>query len=316
MQSEHAAGDDISYLTAIEQGYRPIRDVARVTGVNAVTLRAWERRYGLVVPQRTSKGHRLYSPQHIERIQSIVTWLERGVAVSQIKVLLDDQQAVSPAPSDDWQHLRSELTECVAQLAERRLDERFNRVMALYPTRTLIEQLLWPLLDELQQRWRGQFGAALEQAFFHTWLRNKFAARLYHNNRQASGAPVLLAGLDQPAIEPGLWLCAWLLSDSGCPLQLLDSPLPIGELLLAQERIAPRALLLYAGHALSPTQVQRQLPRLASHATVPILLVGPAAHIHRNELSPLPLAGDPLMAHAWMQRQGLLDANEEFPCNS
>ncbi|WP_162873792.1 MerR family DNA-binding transcriptional regulator, partial [Pseudomonas viridiflava] len=31
----------------------PIRDVARQTGVNAVTLRAWERRYGLIVPHRT-----------------------------------------------------------------------------------------------------------------------------------------------------------------------------------------------------------------------------------------------------------------------
>ena len=39
----------------------PIREVARQTGVNAVTLRAWERRYGLIVPHRTEKGHRLYT---------------------------------------------------------------------------------------------------------------------------------------------------------------------------------------------------------------------------------------------------------------
>lgn len=77
---------DLAQLTA--DGLLPIREVARITGVNAVTLRAWERRYGLIVPLRTAKGHRLYDDTHIERIRDIVTWLNRGVAVSQIRTLL------------------------------------------------------------------------------------------------------------------------------------------------------------------------------------------------------------------------------------
>ena len=44
-----------------------IGEVARQTGVNPVTLRAWQRRYGLVVPQRTAKGHRLYTEQDVRR---------------------------------------------------------------------------------------------------------------------------------------------------------------------------------------------------------------------------------------------------------
>ena len=40
----------------------PIRTVSHLTGVNAVTLRAWERRHGLIKPQRTPSGHRLYGP--------------------------------------------------------------------------------------------------------------------------------------------------------------------------------------------------------------------------------------------------------------
>ena len=59
----------------------PIREVVRLTGVNPVTLRAWERRYGLIQPVRTEGGHRLYSQSDIEAIRSIVAWTERGVAV-------------------------------------------------------------------------------------------------------------------------------------------------------------------------------------------------------------------------------------------
>ncbi|MNH24204.1 HTH-type transcriptional repressor YcgE [compost metagenome] len=76
----------------------PIREVARLTGVNPVTLRAWERRYGLIVPTRTDSGHRLYSMSDIERVHSILGWIERGVAVSRIGKILartEPHQALS-----------------------------------------------------------------------------------------------------------------------------------------------------------------------------------------------------------------------------
>ncbi len=66
----------------------PIREVARLTGVNPVTLRAWERRYGLIQPTRTESGHRLYSMTDIERVRSILGWIERGVAVSKVGKIL------------------------------------------------------------------------------------------------------------------------------------------------------------------------------------------------------------------------------------
>ena len=152
--------------------------MARQTGVNAVTLRAWERRYGLIVPQRTPKGHRLYSPEHVQRILTILTWLNRGVAVSQVKQLLDDPASVqrtgAKTTGDD---LRQTLLRPSRNWPNARLDDSVNQAMALYPPRTLCEQLLMPLLADLEQRWQGQFGAQMERVFFYSWLRSKFGAR-------------------------------------------------------------------------------------------------------------------------------------------
>ena len=50
----------------------PIRAVANLTGINPVTLRAWERRYNLITPKRTPKGHRLYSENDIEIIKQVL----------------------------------------------------------------------------------------------------------------------------------------------------------------------------------------------------------------------------------------------------
>ncbi len=62
----------------------PIRTVSEITGVNAVTLRAWERRYGLIKPSRTPKGHRLYSRADIQLVEEILGHLSQGMSISQV----------------------------------------------------------------------------------------------------------------------------------------------------------------------------------------------------------------------------------------
>lgn len=138
--------------TEVPGDWLPIREVARQTGVNAVTLRAWERRYGLIVPHRTAKGHRLYSDEHVQRVMKILTWLNRGVSVSQVKGLIDDNRQDALPPTNDWDALRQTLLVAIGELAERRVDDVFNQAMSLYPPRTLCEQLLLPLLGKSSAR--------------------------------------------------------------------------------------------------------------------------------------------------------------------
>ncbi|BBP74871.1 MerR family transcriptional regulator [Pseudomonas sp. Ost2] len=297
------------YASALAAGWLPIREVARQTGVNAVTLRAWERRYGLIVPHRTPKGHRLFSTEHVQRIQAILTWLNRGVAVRQVKQLLDAPQPPAEPPENDWHRLHHNLVRAIGQLDERQVDDSFNQAMSLYPPRTVCEQLLIPLLAELEQRWQSQFGGQMERTFFYSWLRSKLGARIYHNNRQLKGAPLLLVNQSDLPLEPHLWLTAWLASSADCPVEVFDWPLPPGELALAVEHLKARAVVLYSSKALSLSA----LPRLLSGIGCPRLITGAAVCIHFVELSVysdenpgVSLAEDPLSAHQGLTRLGLL----------
>ncbi|MCF7202581.1 MerR family transcriptional regulator [Pseudomonas oligotrophica] len=293
-------------------GWLPIREVARQTGVNPVTLRAWERRYGLIVPLRTGKGHRLYSAEHVQRIRDILAWLNRGVAVGQIKQLLERQQSVEQIEPNPWRELREQMLAAVERLSERQLDDAFNRALTVYPPRTLCQHLLLPLRDALAARWQGQFGAALEQVLFESWLRNKVAMRLYHSNRQQAGAPLLCASLGAQPVDLGLWLSAWLASASA-PVEVVERSVPLAELGLALERLQPRALLLHAEHGLDKDCLQRQLPRLARQLDAGLLLVGPAVLLQRAELTRqgLLLAEGPLQALEKLALAGLLATDPE-----
>ena len=59
----------------------PIREVARLTGINPITLRAWERRYNLIEPVRTESGHRLYTQEHIDFLHETLRLMEEAETV-------------------------------------------------------------------------------------------------------------------------------------------------------------------------------------------------------------------------------------------
>ncbi|MFJ4348329.1 MerR family transcriptional regulator [Pseudomonas sp. NPDC089401] len=292
----------------------PIGELARRTGVNPVTLRAWERRYGLLKPQRTAKGHRLYAQDQIERVEAILTWLSRGASVGQVRELLD--QPASAAPQGDWQLRQLQLTEAIGNLAQRTLDQQLNQVMALYPAVTLCEQLLLPLLDALAQRWRTHFNAELEQVFFQTWLRSKLGARVYHDNQSLQGPPVLLAEDSERPFDPRLWLCAWLLSSNGIAVEVLEQPVGGAQLQRAVTALQPRALLLHLG----PRIDARTLLRTLQGIPVTKLLGGATLALHQAqlesfELPDLYLFDSPQAALRVLQGNDRRPVETTEPCN-
>jgi len=72
-------------------GARPIYSigaVASMLGVETATLRAWEERYGLVIPTRSEGGQRIYSRDELEQLRFLVDELEGGATAADAHRLL------------------------------------------------------------------------------------------------------------------------------------------------------------------------------------------------------------------------------------
>lgn len=258
----------------------PIRVVSQRTGVNTVTLRAWERRYGLLRPLRTAKGHRLYSMEDIARVERIVGWLNRGVAISQVPALIDRDGSEELADAGiAWQDYGARVRAAVADFDEQRLDDVLNEALALYPFATVCERLLLPLQQGMVRG--GQPGDRAVRAFVEGVLSRKLAARVQLSLRHLQGPSLLLLPLDE---EPGTALEMLMLAAAcqaqDCPVLLPSLPLPAADILLICERRAPRALVLYGEDAQDPAAFSRLLAQLAAAAGVPVWLAGPVARIH------------------------------------
>ncbi|MFO7705605.1 MAG: MerR family transcriptional regulator [Halopseudomonas sp.] len=265
----------------------PIREVSRMTGVNAVTLRAWERRYGLITPHRTEKGHRLYTEENVQQIQDILTWLGRGVAVGQVKELLHAPQALNDDLQSPWHALRQTLIQAFIDYDAAELERIFSSIIRAHDANSLCHFLLEPVLEQLHQRWQGQFGSQLEMVFCHTWLRSKLATHLHATNNHLDGQPVVLANLSDQHCETALWLLALMLNAEGIRYAMLEWEVPAGELSLLADHCQPLAIVLFSNNALPLSQLRRQLPKLVQHQPVPVMMAGPAATIHQEELAEL-----------------------------
>ena len=75
---------------ATDSSYR-IGAVERLTGIPAVTIRMWERRYGAVEPERSAGNGRLYSRVQVARLTMLKRLVDAGHAISTVAALSDGE---------------------------------------------------------------------------------------------------------------------------------------------------------------------------------------------------------------------------------
>ena len=263
--------------TAREQ--LPIRTIASLTGVNAVTLRAWERRYGLIRPLRTAKGHRLYTPQHVALIRRVLALLERGVQISQVRGLLEAEPAVhEAAPArGPWRDYVDRMSAAIARFDEPDLDRVYDEALSVHPIEQVTRDALLPLLARLGERWKKVSGAVAEEHFFATYMRSKLGARLQHRMRYATGPRMVAACAPDEEHELGLLLFALEAQVAGLRTLLLGANTPLEDMAIAQQRSRSEAIVISSSVDPEPGFLARALPRLVRESRVPVFVGGDTA---------------------------------------
>ncbi|MEX5344081.1 MerR family transcriptional regulator [Pseudomonas sp. I2] len=265
----------------------PIREVSRQTGVNPVTLRAWERRYGLIRPTRTRSGHRLYSQDDIDTIRSILGWLARGVAVSKVGSILARDQALAQdacaaAHADDLARWRVQVHAAAQRFDGGGLDRLFDQVFAGLALDQVFGEVFMPVWQSLRAG-HGSFGQASAWLFLDQFLRGRVLLRL-QLAREPRGSRVVLAPLPGQCHELELLVAGLLLGYDEVSVTLLPLGQPLEELALVCERLAPDALVLFANH--QPTvELGKRLARLAPGLGCPLLLAGETAELAQGNLA-------------------------------
>lgn len=273
----------------------PIREVSRLTGVNPVTLRAWERRYGLIQPTRTDSGHRLYSQADIDAVRSILAWIERGVAVSKVGSILakraSSRSVAAPAyddvSSDDWSQWQDQLRSALQNFDEARLERLYGQIFSCYPLPVVFQDILMPIWQELLLR-QDEVGQRAEWLLLDGFLRGRCWQRL-QLSRGESRERVLLVALPSHCRELELLVAALLLGSQDIEVTVMGPGVPMTDLTLVCERMRPQALVFFSNQPPGEA-LPRQLVRLALSLECPVALAGDSADLAEESLAGSPIA--------------------------
>lgn len=264
----------------------PIRILAEKTNVGTSTLRAWERRYGLLRPHRTPKGHRLYSDSDVKHVLKIIDLLNDGHSLAAIAEILatanTHDEAVqikrgnglTSTMSTVWIDFIESTIEATQDFNIERIDAIYNEASSLYPVGMVTDRLIQPVITTLGKTWTEQpeRGVA-EEHFYTSWLKNRLGARFHHAYSQAKGAKIVCACVPGSFHEIGLMLFSLSALTRGYRVLYFGADLPLNQLKYITQRSAAKAIVL-GTHTQMFDTVNVELVDLLPELNVPVFVGG------------------------------------------
>ena len=234
-------------------------------GVTPANIRSWQR-YGLLTPLRDEQGHRFFESSHIARIATIVSWLQKGVALSDMLALINGEIL---RETSGWMTCQQQLlTHCEAlrPLKLRGLIWRYGREI---PPAIFVDEVIRPLRQWLNVGKQPELD--MPRLLLDTAL-TEYATFLLSSMRKRPAASMMIMAfsLKDPL---DLWLEAIRYAGDGFRVEVLSGAVAKPDL----SRVQAEHIMIWSDSALTPSQQQQYDSWLKSGLYV--FLAGPAAKV-------------------------------------
>lgn len=248
-----------------------IGEFARRVGISPELLRAWERRYGLLQPIRSSGGFRLYTDEDAARVEAMKAGLDEGLSAAESaqRVLAGERPAESLL-DDARLRLIASVRDYDEVAAHQVLDEAFSG----FALETVLKQLVLPALREIGDEWeRGELDVAQEH-FASNLVRERLLAlaRFWGRGR---GPLAILACAPGERHDIGLIAFGLVIRSHGWRVLFFGADTPLSALEQAASTTDPRLVVIAGTDSELLVAAASGLRRLGKSA--PLVLSGPGA---------------------------------------
>src|SRR4051812_3367177 len=250
---------------------RRVGDLARDIGVSPETLRAWERRYGVLNPGRTAAGYRLYGPGDEARARRMAALIADGLPAARAARLIADE-GFADAPDVDAAALAELLRSALLAFDAERAHAAVDRLLAAHPLPVVLEQAVLPVLREIGDGWEAGT-VSVDQEHFAAELLGVRLRALSRGWEQGGGRRAVLACPSAERHDLGLLCCGLALREQGWRVIYLGADTPDGALAHAVRQTGADALVVGVMQAEPMARAAAALSALAAETQV---LVGGA----------------------------------------
>jgi DNA-binding transcriptional MerR regulator len=244
-----------------------IKDLETLTGIKAHTIRIWEKRYGLISPERTDTQIRTYDDADLTMLLNIALLNKNGVKISKIASMSEDQICSKVVefmedPSEDIcaEKLILALIDLDEHLFKTTLQEKIDQL----GVENTFTQVLVPFLDRIGVMWLvGTINPAQEH-FISNLIRQKVIAEIDKLPvPKRTKHPVMLFLPEHEWHEISLLFYYYVLRSQGLDTIYLGQSLPYDSLIQTIDRFKPAAIVTSWLTSVDPKFMQNYFKRLA-----------------------------------------------------
>ncbi len=275
-----------------------IGTAASLTGLSVHTIRAWERRYGALEPDRTGTNRRMYGEPDIERLALLRRVVESGHSIGQVAKLATDRlralessgsstMAVSMVlGTDPEDRYLSWCLQALDQLDGRALEEGLLRGAASLGMIGLLTTVVIPLLGVIDEGWPKGTISISQEHMASTVLRTYLDRTRLSLTSPPSAPRILVTTPTNQHHEIGALMVAIIAAMQNWNVTYLGPNLPADEIAAAARTCSASAIGLSLVFPIDDPKLPEELRRLRSllGPSMPILVGGRATMSYEASL--------------------------------
>jgi DNA-binding transcriptional MerR regulator len=165
-----------------------IKDLENLSNIKAHTLRIWEQRYGMLIPQRTDTNIRYYTDAELRYILNVSLLNQNGLKISKIATLSQDEierevTRITNAKSDHESQI-SALVIAMIDLDEFAFIKIFNDATVRLGFENTIIQIIFPFLEKIGNLWVCGSIRPVHEHFISNLIRQKLIVNIHAHPKQ------------------------------------------------------------------------------------------------------------------------------------
>jgi len=212
-----------------------IKDIERISGIKAHTLRIWEKRYGIIEPKRTETNIRYYTNEELKKILNISILNNYGIKISKIVGLSSKElhQKVIEISTEEVEETL-QIESLVIAMVE--VDEsRFEKILANCTLRLGFEQtvlnIIYPFFKKVGVLWQAGAINPAQEHFISNLIRQKLIVAIDSQGMMVKeGARRFLLFLPEGELhELGLLFYSYLIQKAGHKVIYLGQSVPLSD---------------------------------------------------------------------------------------
>jgi MerR family transcriptional regulator, light-induced transcriptional regulator len=267
-----------------------IKDLEKLSGIKAHTLRIWEKRYGIIVPTRTDTNIRLYTNDDLKRILNITFLNQNGFKISRIAGMTDAEIEGKVAEinfiSNNNDHYVENLIISMVDLDEDRFQKVFSDSIIKIGFETALQEVIFPFLKKIGIMWQTGAINPAQEHFMSNIIRQKLIVAIDGLKIPPYPQKTALLFLPKDELhEISLLYYNYALRYRGIKTIYLGQSVPLRDLLRIIEITNPDFLVTVVTHEISfPdfASLVKELTKFVSNKKV--LISGKAAIEYKKKL--------------------------------